>query len=507
MWLEVFALLLTALFLWDHLNMRRQKKLFSDIGIRGPTQYPLIGSAPVMMIGESAKTMLDLEKRLIDKYGKSIHITLFNEHGFITADPRMIEAILSNQQTIKKNNLYNLLHGWLGTGLLLSTGKKWFRRRKIITPTFHFKILEQFVEVFDQQSAIMAEQLYDRADGKTVINMFPVACLAALDIIAETSMGVKINAQSKPDFPYVQSVKIVSNMSAERFMRPLQRFDLTMKIFYPFAYRKLMKNIKLMHDFTDKVISQRREALQKSLSESQSEVPAEDDVGSKRRMALLDVLLQSTVDGQPLSNEDIREEVDTFMFEGHDTTTSAISYTLYLLARHPEIQERAFREVREVIGDDKSKSITMRDLGELKYLECVIKESLRLYPPVPMIGRHLDEDVVLDGKLIPAKSNIILITYHAQRDPDFFPEPERFNPDRFSAEHNSNIDVFAYAPFSAGPRNCIGQKFAMLEMKSTVSKMLRHFELLPLGEPVQPVMNLILRSETGINLGLKPRIY
>lgn len=184
---------------------------------------------------------------------------------------------------------------------------------------------------------------------------------------------------------------------AERFMSPLQRYDSTMRLFFPSVYRKLMKNIKIMHDFTDKVISERRDTLQKSLSESNGKLdtPEVDEVGSKRRMALLDVLLQSTIDGKPLSNEDIREEVDTFMFEGHDTTTSAISYTLYLLARHPDIQERAFKEIRDVIGDDKTKAISMRDLSELKYLECVIKESLRLYPPVPMIGRHLDEDFVL----------------------------------------------------------------------------------------------------------------
>ncbi|KAH8355317.1 hypothetical protein KR093_010765 [Drosophila rubida] len=506
MWLEVVVLLVAAVFLWDHLRMRRQNKMFAAAGVRGPIQAPLLGNAPIFMIGESAETMLELTKRLIDKHGKNLQITMFQEYGFLTADPPMIEAILSSQQTITKNNLYGLLQCWLGTGLLLSTGKKWFRRRKIITPTFHFKILEQFVEVFDQQSAIMAEQLYARADGKTVINMFPVACLAALDIIAETSMGVKINAQRSPDFPYVQSVKVVSNMMAERFMHPLQRFDFTMRLFFPLQYRKLMQNIKLMHDFTDKVIEERRHTLQQTLPNTPA-AEEEDDVGSKRRMALLDVLLQATVDGRPLSNGDIREEVDTFMFEGHDTTTSAISYTLYLLARHPEQQARAFQEIREVIGDDKSRAVTMRDLGELKYLECVIKESLRLYPPVPMIGRHLTEETTLDGKRFPAKTNIILLTYHAQRDPQYFPEPEKFNPDRYSPENNSSIDVFAYAPFSAGPRNCIGQKFAMLEMKSTVSKMLRHFELLPLGEPVKPVMNLILRSTTGINLGLKPRVY
>ena len=116
-------------------------------------------------------------------------------------------------------------------------------------------------------------------------------------------------------------------------------------------------------------------------------------------MAFLDVLLQSTVDGKTLTNEDIREEVDTFMFEGHDTTTSGISHTLYLLARHPEVQQKVFEEILEVVGSDKDKPITMRELQDLKYLDVVIKESLRLYPPVPMIGRYTEQDIELGENL------------------------------------------------------------------------------------------------------------
>ncbi|ALC42256.1 Cyp4d14 [Drosophila busckii] len=506
MFIEIILILLALLLLWDHLKMRKPYRMLEAAGMRGPKKLPLIANAG-LLIGESAATMMDVEFKLIEQFGRNVRFGIFHEFGFLTADARMIEAILSSQQTISKNSLYTLLQGWLGNGLLLSTGKKWFRRRKIITPTFHFKILEQFVEVFDQQSAVMVEQLYAQADGATVINMFPVACLTALDIIAETSMGVKINAQRSPEFPYVQSVKIVSNMMAERFMNPLQRFDCTMRVFYPKLFATLNHHIKSMHDFTDKVIRERRETLTSSLNRSSAHPDADDDVGSKRKLALLDVLLQSSIDGQPLSNEDIREEVDTFMFEGHDTTTSAIAYTLYLLARHERVQQLAFEEIKAVIGTDKSRPVDMRLLGELKYLECVIKESLRLYPPVPNIGRKITEDVVLDGKLIPANTNVTLLTYQAQRDPKYFPDPEAFKPERFSPDYEGNIDVFAYTPFSAGPRNCIGQKFAMLEVKSTLSKMLRHFELLPLGKPVQPIMNLILRSTTGINVGLKPRVY
>lgn len=109
-------------------------------------------------------------------------------------------------------------------------------------------------------------------------------------------------------------------------------------------------------------------------------------------MALLDVLLQATIEGKPLANEDIREEVDTFMFEGHDTTTAALSFTLYLIARHPKVQQKILNEIHEVYGEKKYKPFTLMNLNELKYLECVIKESLRLYPPVPLMGRQLTED-------------------------------------------------------------------------------------------------------------------
>ncbi|XP_043949541.1 probable cytochrome P450 4d14 isoform X1 [Drosophila biarmipes] len=507
MYLELIAIVLTTLFVWDYMRNRRHNVMYAAAGIRGPRSYPFVGSAPIL-INESPKTVFDLQFRLIAQYGKNVKINMMGERGFMTADPKMIEAIMSSQQTIQKNNLYGLLVNWLGDGLLLSKGKKWFRRRKIITPAFHFKILEDFVEVFDQQSAVMVQQLYDRADGKTVINMFPVACLCAMDIIAETAMGVKIDAQLQPQFSYVQSVTTASGMLAERLMNPLQRTDSLMKILYPKLFTKLDDSVKNMHNFTNSVITERRDLLQKSLADGGNATADHvNDVGQKRRMALLDVLLQSTIDGAPLSNEDIREEVDTFMFEGHDTTTSSIAFTLYLLARHPEVQARAFQEIRDVLGDDKSTPVTMQQLGELKYLECVIKESLRLFPSVPLIGRHITQDTVLDGKLIPAHSDVLILIYHAQRDPEYFPDPEKFLPERFSLERKGEINPFAYTPFSAGPRNCIGQKFAMLEIKSTISKMLRHFELLPLGEDVQLVLNLILRSTTGINCGIKPRVY
>lgn len=152
--------------------------------------------------------------------------------------------------------------------------------------------------------------------------------------------------------------------------------------------------IKILHDYTDNVIVNRRAELMKS--KDNPDVKDENDneeIGAKKKMAFLDVLLLSTVDGKSLTNLDIREEVDTFMFEGHDTTSSGIAFCLYSLAKHPEIQQKAREETLNVLGSDSEEPVTIKLLNDLNYLEMVIKEALRLYPSVPMFGRKVQEDV------------------------------------------------------------------------------------------------------------------
>ncbi|XP_017473093.1 PREDICTED: probable cytochrome P450 4d14 isoform X2 [Rhagoletis zephyria] len=443
------------------------------------------------------------------RWGKVWHMWFFFEDILFICDARHFESLLSSQELIKKDVIYDVLRYWLGDGLLLSTGGKWRARRKVITPTFHFKILEQFVEIFDQQSIVMVEKLKARADGKTAVDIFPVVGLAALDIISESAMGVKIDAQRNPRFPYAKALTDAADIIATRVMKPHQSYDLTFYLSAPRKALKLRKCIKIMHSFTDNVIEERRRTLERTIADgSYKAINLEmNDIGAKQRMAFLDVLLQSTVHGKPLSNSDIREEVDTFMFEGHDTTTSGISFTCYLIARHPAVQCKLFQEILDVLGKDKDRRVTMRELHALKYLECVIKEGLRLYPPVPIIGRITTREAMINGQIVPANCNLSVLIYAALRDPNYFVNPDDFVPERFDVESCAEIDPFAYVPFSAGPRNCIGQKFALLEMKSAISKLLRHYELLPLGESVRPIMNLVMRSATGVNVGLRPRVY
>lgn len=187
---------------------------------------------------------------------------------------------------------------------------------------------------------------------------------------------------------------IISN----RLLNVLLRSKLIFKLFN--QGRRQTEVLKILHGFTDSVIVARREELSNGLKDDKKENDSENDLGIKKKLALLDVLLQSTIGGKPLTNLDIREEVDTFMFEGHDTTTSAIAFCLYNLAKYPDTQQKAFDEIINVIGDDISQPTNLQQLNDLHYLELVIKETLRLYPSVPYFGRKILEDVEISEKAL-----------------------------------------------------------------------------------------------------------
>ncbi|NXG87448.1 CP4FN protein, partial [Stercorarius parasiticus] len=211
-------------------------------------------------------------------------------------------------------------------------------------------------------------------------------------------------------------------------------------------------------------------------------------------------------DGNTLSDEDISAEADTFMFEGHDTTASGLAWLLYNLARHPHYQDRCRQEVRELLKGRDVEEIEWEDLCHLPFTTMCIKESLRLHPPVTAVSRRCTEDITMrDGRVIPKGIICLLSIYGTHHNPDIWPEHQVFNPLRFSPENSQGRSPLAFIPFSAGPRNCIGQSFAMAEMKVVAALTVARFairldtERLPRRKP-----ELILRAEDGLWLLLEP---
>ncbi|VEN55078.1 unnamed protein product [Callosobruchus maculatus] len=207
----------------------------------------------------------------------------------------------------------------------------------------------------------------------------------------ESAMGVSVNAQEVEDSEYVKNVKLLCRIVTGRATTFYERPDLLYWLSPNYCREK--KAVKQIHNFTYSVIDSRIKTLQNSTN-------VQNDTEGKA-VPFLDMLLKSTVDGRPLTREEIREEVDTFMFEGHDTTGSAISFALYLLASHQDVQDHALEEQKTIFCENVHRPSTYNDLQQMKYLECVIKETLRLYPSVPLYGRNTDQPVVYKGNVIP----------------------------------------------------------------------------------------------------------
>ncbi|KAJ0050634.1 hypothetical protein NL108_004979, partial [Boleophthalmus pectinirostris] len=409
----------------------------------GPT-YPIIGNAHQLKTEAEAffKQVVELSK---EKFTLPMYKIWIGTVPFVIlyhADT--VETILNNAIHMDKAHAYNFLHPWLGTGLLTSTGTKWRQRRKMLTPTFHFSILADFLDVMNEQAEILVEKLQKKA-GMGVFDCFPYVTLCALDIICETAMGKKIYAQSNSESEYVKCVYKMSDIVSRRQRAPWFWTDF---LYYIIGDGKEHdKTLKVLHSFTYKVIHDRAENI--------SNIESDSETDGKKRRAFLDMLLKTTdEEGNSMSHQDIQEEVDTFMFEGHDTTAAAMNWTLHLVGSHPEVQRKVHQELDEVFGTSE-RPINIEDLKKLKYLECVIKEGLRLFPSVPFFARTICQDTTIKGFKIPKGSNVIIFAYVLHRDPRYFPDPEEFRPERFLPENSMGRPAYAYIPFSAGLRNCI----------------------------------------------------
>ncbi|XP_055110615.1 cytochrome P450 4A11 isoform X2 [Symphalangus syndactylus] len=376
-------------------------------------------------------------------------------------DPDYMKVILGRSDP-KSHGSYRFLAPWIGYGLLLLNGQTWFQHRRMLTPAFHYDILKPYVGLMADSVRVMLdkwEKLLGQEDSP--LEVFQHVSLMTLDTIMKCA------------FSHQGSIQVDSLTSAGRWTH---------------------RACQLAHQYTDQVIQLRKAQLQK-----EGEL---EKIKRKRHLDFLDILLLAKMEnGSILSDKDLRAEVDTFMFEGHDTTASGISWILYALATHPKHQERCREEIHGLLGD--GASITWNHLDQMPYTTMCIKEALRLYPPVPGIGRELSTPVTFpDGRSLPKGIMVVLSIYGLHYNPKVWPNPEVFDPFRFapgSAQHSH-----AFLPFSGGSRNCIGKQFAMNELKVATALTLLRFELLP--DPTRipiPMARLVLKSKNGIHLRLR----
>uniref|UniRef100_A0AC34QSD9 Cytochrome P450 n=1 Tax=Panagrolaimus sp. JU765 TaxID=591449 RepID=A0AC34QSD9_9BILA len=318
-------------------------------------------------------------------------------------------------------------------------------------------------------------------------------------------MGIRLGIQQGANPEYCESVRRLSEIMWLRMRSP---WFWNQPLWYLSGYgAETDRHLKIVQGFTEKVIASRKTERKRVRSDSVSsgssrsseqEIWEQENLGTKaRRQAFLDLLLEMQEENK-LSDSDIREEVDTFMFEGHDTVSSAMGFTVYMVAHHPEVQEKIFEELKGILEPDETR-VTHEDISRMRYLEQCIRETLRMFPTVPIIGRVIQDEIDINGFRIPKGITAMIAPFAVHRDKHYYENPDVFDPDNFAPEKVSKRNPFAYIPFSAGPRNCIGQKFAMMEMKVVLSRFFLRFKAIPSVHELENrgLPELVLRPKKG----------
>ncbi|XP_043484955.1 cytochrome P450 4C1-like [Leptopilina heterotoma] len=470
--------------------------------IPGPAPFPI---PYVGLLGWKIKA----EDRIIwfgnihKKFKKGVmQIAIFLDAYIFINKPRQMEVILPKIETSTKADLYNAIDLWLGGGLLTSSGEKWFQNRKHLTPAFHFGVVEQFMKTMSEKAEILVQCIENEImenGGKTIdFHKHSVRC--ALDIICETSMGANMDVQRNHDIPYIKALEVLLVAFGKRIYYPWLKWDW---LFYlTKSGRDFKKSAEIMKHFTIGIIKKRRQ-----LRNTENPVENRDEFGKRQKKAFLDLMLDLDQNEKYfMTDEDIKAQVDTFMFAGHDTTASAINWAIFNLGNNLEVQVKVHEELDAVFGDSKEPA-SVQQIAELTYLERVIKENLRLYPSVPVIGRLLTENTELDGYTLPKGTNVTLNIFALHRDPESWTNPDEFDPDRFLPENCQKRHPYAYIPFSAGPRNCIGMKFAMAEQKIVLTAILRKWRVKSLRstEEMKYQAHMILCPHNGNPVYFLPR--
>lgn len=529
-----YILLVPAVLLWyTYWRMSRRHMYELAEKLNGPKGLPLIGNA-LEFTGGSADIFRNVIKKSAE-FDKEAVVKLWIGSRLLVFlyDPRDVELILSSHVHIDKAEEYRFFKPWLGNGLLISTGHKWRSHRKLIAPTFHLNVLKSFIDLFNANSRAVVDKLKKEA-GTFDCHDYMSEC--TVEILLETAMGVSKSTQDQSGFEYAMAVMKMCDILHLRHTKIWLRPELLFK-FTEYA-KSQSKLLDVIHGLTKKVIKRKKEEFKsgkkptevavetkipeteikttsvEGLSFGQSAGLKDDldvddaDVGQKKRLAFLDLLLESSQSGVVISDEEIKEQVDTIMFEGHDTTAAGSSFFLSMMGIHQDIQDKVIEEIDSIFGDS-DRPATFQDTLEMKYLERCLMETLRMYPPVPIIAREIKQDITLpsNGKKVPAGTTVVVATIKLHRRPDVYPNPDKFDPDNFLPERSANRHYYAFVPFSAGPRSCVGRKYAMLKLKIILSTILRNFRVYSdLKESDFKLQaDIILKRAEGFKVKLQPR--
>lgn len=436
-----------------------------------PRSYPVLGHLPSLaadVIGFFLRSHRDLGDTVFLRLGAWPTLLLRN-----SAD---IETVLvKDHMKFHKNSFFwRHVTAIFGKGLLTNEGVSWQKQRRLAAPAFSGQRLSAYPGIM---VGMTEETLARWHDGDTR-DMHAEMMGLALRIAAKTMFDAEV-AGEVADIH--RSVDILSDEIVARFARPFVIPD-WIPIPGNFRYRRALKTID---DLIARIVRQRR--------------ASGEDKGD-----LLSMLIKARDEsGQPMSDKQLRDEAVNLLLAGHETTALTLTWALMLIGQHPEIEAALLAEIDTALA---GRSPTQDDLPGLPLAEKVVMEVLRLYPPVWSVGREAVEDTEIGGRAVPKGTTIVICAYAVHRDPRFFPDPEKFDPERWAEGYQKRLPRFAYLPFGGGPRICIGMRFAMMETVLVLVAMLQRFRFEVHGKDrIEPFASITIRPKGGLKATLRKR--
>lgn len=452
--------------------------------IPGPKGFPLVNQVPSIAYCIAHNGYLDWLLVLCEKYGQTFQIRLFgtNRLVFITELADLKHFFLSPNYE-KGLVSHGILEDIFGDGIFNSDGEKWKVQRQTASSLFHFNNLQAFVPIFDDRAKVMASILREESLFGKPVDLQELFRKYTLDSIGELGFGVQIDSLkgNKDALKFAKSFDYVQSESSLRFA-----FHPLWKLMPGGTFRRHIQNVDT---FMAKIVVDRRREMEKGVDFSDH-----TDLLSK-------FMLSKDADGKPMFDDKyLLDVIKNFLIAGRDTTAVCLTWTFFLLATHPEVEQKLLNEIETVIGGN----ITYEKLSGLKYMRYVLDESLRLYPPVPLdLRTTIQEDVLPSGHVLPAGTSTVYPAYIIHRLPQYWSNPSAFNPDRWETD---TIKPFQFVAFHGGPRICLGQNMAYEEMKVALCVLLPLFKFTVVDlKSVQYFVSLTLPAKDGVCVNVTPR--
>ncbi|XP_062557032.1 uncharacterized protein LOC134221879 [Armigeres subalbatus] len=468
----VVWLILTVVISLCYYRWRRRKVIAMLSKMSGPRAIPFLGHVHLMREFTSGEKVFHTLMRYSSLYTSPLAAEVGPLAHIFVYTPAHIQTVLTSPYCLDKPLQYSFFK--VNRAIFGAPGDLWKLQRKLFTPSFGPSILHSFVSIFNEKSSIMVDQLA-KFVGKPQRNYYGEIVLCFLDTICGTAFGVDADLQRSPlgaEYAELQEnfVEFVTNRLYN--VSYYSNFIYTMTN----TYRKDKKNFDGLMSLLVKATQIEKHENRFKISDTDNK--REHDAEIKKPQIFIDKLIDEIQKDGEIKREDLRQHLLTICFAGNDTTATTMSALLLMLAMHPDIQERVFQEVM-VVCPEKNQFVTMEDAAKLTYTEMVCKETMRMFPVAPMIGRVAKEDIKLDDELtIPANSTVVPCIYKVHMDPEIWgPDVKKFNPDNFLPDRATERHPYAYLPFSGGPRNCLGVRYGWLSMKILLVHILRRYRL------------------------------